>query len=332
MIDVIAPQIQLQSEDYPDSVVLISTPSIKGKILSIMDSRNNANQILLETRYGILLKDANVFVLNKEDIVGCPDMLSISNPYGAKSNWPPWLGTEITQNGKWAGANNLLIEKLSVMTMCYESEILSSKLSPNAQDLDQEEQENYNDDNSKQAPLRLGIDMPSVVITSTSSQYFTLYVIIVSLLFYSEPMSKVIHKKIEKMKFSIDFEDLGALTSRLTKMQQHHKLLKVLSNNYSFRQGKLNNEDLNNYLQVNLERGEIASDIYLLLRTLLTGDFASDTSNNLLMSWLIRADEIILQILEDDRTPIMDLALAQGCTLGKNLKVDPISTSFILVR
>ena len=44
-------------------------------------------------------------------------MLSISNPYGAKSNWPPWLGTEITQNGKWAGANNLLIEKLSVMTM-----------------------------------------------------------------------------------------------------------------------------------------------------------------------------------------------------------------------
>lgn len=320
LIDVIAPQIQLQSEDYPDSVVLISTPSIKGKILSIMDSRNNANQILLETRYGILLKDANVFVLNKEDIVGCPDMLSISNPYGAKSNWPPWLGTEITQNGKWAGANNLLIEKLSVMTMCYESEILSSKLSPNAQDLDQEEQENYNDDNSKQAPLRLGIDMPSVVITSTSSQYFTLYVIIVSLLFYSEPMSKVIHKKIEKMKFSIDFEDLGALTSRLTKMQQHHKLLKVLSNNYSFRQGKLNNEDLNNYLQVNLERGEIASDIYLLLRTLLTGDFASDTSNNLLMSWLIRADEIILQILEDDRTPIMDLALAQGMYTRKELE------------
>ena len=69
-------------------------------------------------------------------------------------------------------------------------EILSSKLSPNAQDLDQEEQANYNDDNSKQAPLRLGIDMPSVVITSTSSQYFTLYVIIVSLLFYSEPMVK----------------------------------------------------------------------------------------------------------------------------------------------
>ena len=71
---------------------------------------------------------------------------------------------------------------------------------------------------------------------------------------------------------------------------------------------------------MNLERGEIASDIYLLLRTLLTGDFASDTSNNLLMSWLIRADEIILQILEDDRTPIMDLALAQGMYTRKELE------------
>lgn len=82
----------------------------------------------------------------------------------------------------------------------------------------------------------------------------------------------------------------------------------------------MSNEDLNNYLQLNLETGDIASEIFLLLRTLLTGDFFSDTSNYPQISWLIKADEIILHILEDDRTPIVDLALANGVYKRKELE------------
>lgn len=304
LIEILSPQIQLQSEDYEDSVVIVSAPSIKGKILSIIDSASSEgnNEVLLETRYGGLLQDANVFVLNKKDILGSSSMLTVNNPYGAKSNWPPWLGSEITQNGKWAGANNLLIEDLSVMVLVYESEILTKK------------------DNDDISPLRFEVDIPSLVITSTSSQYFTLYVIILSLLFYSEPMSKVIQEKIKKMKFSIDFEDLGALIGKLTELQQYYRLLNTLSFNYSFRKDKLNNEELNNYLQLNLERGDIASDVFLLLKTLLTGDYATDSSDTLQMTWLIMADEIILQILEDDRTPIMNIALTKGIYKRKELE------------
>ena len=304
LIEIIAPQIQLQSEDYEDSVVIIAAPSIKGKILSVMDSDSSdgSDGVLLETRYGGLLQDANVFVLNKKEILGSSSMLTVKNPYGAKSNWPPWLGAEITQNGKWVGANNLLIENLSVMTLVYESEILTKK------------------DSDDISPLRFELDIPSLVITSTSSQYFTLYVIILSLLFYSEPMSKVIQEKIKKMKFSIDFEDLGALSDKLSEMQQYYRLLNTLTLNYSFRKDSLNNEDLNNYLQLNLDRGDIASDIFLLLKTLLTGDYATDSSDSLQMSWSIMADEIILQILEDDRTPIMDIALTKGIYKRKELE------------
>ena len=68
LIEILSPQIQLQSEDYEDSVVIVSAPSIKGKILSIIDSASSEgnNEVLLETRYGGLLQDANVFVLNKK--------------------------------------------------------------------------------------------------------------------------------------------------------------------------------------------------------------------------------------------------------------------------
>ncbi|KAI5963039.1 FMP27 [Candida pseudojiufengensis] len=297
LIEIISPQIQLQSDDAPESVVIISAPSISGKFISILDSKDSPNPDTLEKRYGCILKDASVFVLNKNSL---NPLVVIENPYGAKSNsnWPPWLGPEVTQNGKWAGEDQLLIQNLSVMTLLYDTEI---KLN-----------DNKNNSSQIDAPKRLRIDTPSIILTSTSSQYFTLYVIIISLLFYSEPLSKVIQEKIEKMKFSIDFENLEGMTEKVKIMQSYYRTLKLLASNYSFRKNHLTNEDLNNYLTINLESGEYASDIYLFLKTLLAGDFFDDSSNNPQISWLIKADEFILHILEEDRTPILDLALAKG--------------------
>ncbi len=63
---------------YPDSVVISTHHLLKIKILSIMDSRIICDKSV-ETRYGIFTKDANVFVLNKEEEGYCrvSDMLSI---------------------------------------------------------------------------------------------------------------------------------------------------------------------------------------------------------------------------------------------------------------
>ncbi|RLV96487.1 Protein FMP27 mitochondrial [Spathaspora sp. JA1] len=327
LFQLISPQIQLQSGDCPDSVVLISAPSIDGKILSIND---NSMRSELEVRYGVLIENASVFVLNKKDIIGSDNLVIAEVNYGAKSVWPPWLGTEITLNGKWAGKNQLLIEQLSVMLLYQEMEMLGGKLSQI-----NDATSHFSELNSRdfagaaadpleaiEAPKKLRIDAPSVVVTSTSSQYFTLYVIVLSLLFYSEPMSKALRHKLEKLKFSIDFQDLGSLNDRLIQMQRYYNMLNMLSHNYNFRQHELSNEDLNNYFSINLEKSEVSSDIFLLFKTLLTGDLLNDddSSKTLQRFWLVRADEIILHILEDDRTPIMDFALARGTYQRKELE------------
>lgn len=66
LIDIVSPQIQLQSDGSPDSVVIVSTPSISGKIVSVLNSRDSANPEVLEKRFGVVLQDASVFVLNKK--------------------------------------------------------------------------------------------------------------------------------------------------------------------------------------------------------------------------------------------------------------------------
>ncbi|KAI3404212.2 FMP27 [Candida oxycetoniae] len=321
LISVIAPQIQLQSNESPDSVVLISAPAINSKIVSVLDLKDAARAETLETRYGSILKNANVFILDKQDVLESSRYITVRHPYGAdSSNWPPWLGTEVTQRGEWAGESHLLIKNMSVGVLFYNTEVLGGNISRMSGDTCSEARSAKSEIESAQVqaqadrmtPKRLIIDMPSIVLTSTSSQYFTLYVIVIDLLFYSEPMTKYIEDKIEKMKLSIDFESLGAVAEKVKQMQAYFHMLRWLTSNYSFRNGHLSNEKLNEYLQINLTSGDVASDVYLLLKTLFTGDFFDDVSKNPQIAWLIRADEFILHILEDDRTPILDLALANG--------------------
>ncbi|KAK6460767.1 mitochondrial protein [Scheffersomyces coipomensis] len=323
LIEIISPQIQLQSEESPDSIVLIAAPSIDMKVISVVEKTSNqllAKPVELEARYGVLLKDASIFVLDKS-ILKSDRLLLNKSTYGSKTNWPPWFGIEICKSGVWAGKDKLLIDKTSMMITYDDIQTMERNWNTNSNDdveskMTAEEEEALAEDVSQEvegAASRFNVDIPKVVLSSTSDQYITLYGIVLSLLFYSEPMSKRITEKLAELKFSVDFQDLRALYDRLADLHDYYSKMTYISRNYSFRQGKLSNEDLNNHLELNLEKGEMVTEIYLLLQTLLTGDISQqDSSSKPREFWFIRADEIICHFLENDRTPILDFALARG--------------------
>lgn len=314
--EVISPQIQLQNSERPDSVVIILAPSIDGKIVSVVDTKEShlvLNSKQLENRYGLVLKDANIFVIDKEDTKE-DNLIFDTIGYGSKSNWPPWFGIEISKDCLLAGKERLLVEKTSMMVTYDQIKPLGSSLTEDGSESDSEA------GGDKQAvqptegvSMRLHVDVPTLVVTCTSKQYFTLYLMVLNLLFYAEPLSKSLTAKLEKLKFSIDFQDLGALRHRLESLQKYYRLLTYLTRNYNFRQRKLTNEDLNDYLGINFARGAAVTDVYLMMKSILLGDLYQDGSNSQPdAEWAICADQVILHMLEDDRTPILDVAIAQG--------------------
>lgn len=321
LIRIISPQIQFESEDCPDSVILVAAPLIDSKIVSVLDKKveKMVENNKLETRYGILLKNANIFMVSKED-TKTSNMILNKNSYGSTTNWPPWLGIEICKNGLLVGKDKLLVDKTSIMLTYDQVHPLGSKIAQieegdGSEDGDErfvDCAENLSTESSEVvAPNSLRVDIPAFNLSSTSVQYFTYYTIMTSLLFYTEPMNASLTEKLEKLKFSIDFQDLRALHGRLCSMHKYYKLMNMLTNNYSFRQSKLDNESLNDYLMLNLERGNVMTDIYLMMQSILTGDLtASGLQTKTTAEWDIRADQIIIHMLEDDRTPLIDLAVA----------------------
>lgn len=320
LIEIISPQIQMQSEDASDSVLLVAAPTIEVKIVSIIDLSNYMvdNVKVLEDRYGVLMKDANIFLLNKDDVVRSDSFILTKHPYGAEQEWPPWLGIEICKNGSLAGKDNLLVERTSSMVIYEKSKPLGHGEDDEAMISDGG---NHARHKSTSVKSRLLVDVPELVITSTAKQYATLYLIVMSLLFYVEPMNKNLSKKLEKLRFSIDFQDLKGIHLRIMNLHRYYRLLDELAKNYQFRQHTLNNEDLNDYITINLEKGQTALEIYLLMESILSGYIIKPhkTSSHPVANWVIGADQIIMHLLQDDRTPILDIAMAKGkCTRAIN--------------
>lgn len=311
LIEILYPQIQLQNNDTPNTIVLVAAPSIDAKIVSVLSKSNDQlviNERELEKRYGAVLKDANIFVLNQEDLLNVNKLILNKRTYGSTTNWPPWLGIEICKNGKIAGEEKLIVEKTS-MLFTYE------QLYPQGQLITDVNESMYEsiDNDIEIVPRKINVDIPELKIKSTARQYHSLYLIVLNLLLYVEPESKSLSDKLEKLKLSIDFLDLVALKERIVNLHKYYRLMNFLTNNYAFKHDKLDNEQLNEYLMIDMERGNTITEIYLLMNSLLTGElFNNDYNNQTIAEWNINADRIHLCMLEDDRKPIVDLLMDHG--------------------
>lgn len=309
-IEIVSPQIQLHAEDSTDAVVIISAPVLEMKILKLLALEGNSlllNAKELESRYGALLHNASVTVVDKSDVKNSNFLLE-AKPYGTRTNWPPWLGPEICRDIQLSDPRLAVVKHMSVM-LTYDK-VLALAASLDLQD-GYAEPVKITDGIDDRAN-RLRVDVPKLEVSSTSKQYFALYTTVIGLLMYVEQSNVLLREKLSQLKFSMDFEDHSVLYKRLVSLHHYLDTIKLILRGYSFRYNHLNNEDLNLYWLLNSEREAVSTEIVFLLTSILSGDTFSDTSAKPLANWRIGADEIILHMLQDNQKPILDLKITKA--------------------
>lgn len=309
-VEIVSPQIQLHAEEVTESVVIVSAPVLELKILTLLaleDSTLVLNAKELETRYGALLHNASVTVVDKSDVLKMGHLLE-RRPYGTRTKWPPWLGTEICKDIALSDPRLAVVKHMSMMLTYDKVQALAAGF-----DLaDAVGQEASVADGIDEMANRLRIDVPKLEISSTSKQYFSLYATVIGLLMYVEQSNVVLREKLLKLKFSMDFEDYLVMHRRLVSLNQYLSAINLVLRGYSFRHNHLNNEDLNLYWLLNTERDSISTEIVFLLTSLFSGDTFSSGSAKPLANWRIGADEIVLHMLQDTQEPILDLKVLKG--------------------
>lgn len=292
LVEIISPQIQLQSQENDESIIILSTPKVNAKIVSVYENYDRLVVDIdeLENRYGVVLEHTNAFVFRKHQKID--NNVFDEFCYGSTTKWPPWLGVEVCIDGSLAGKEQLIIEDISGMINYVQQKPAKSLI---------------NEVHSEQSTLeKLTVDIPQIIISSTSSQYYTLYLIIMDLLIYTEPSNKVYLQKLEKLKFSIDFEDMSSLYQHIKTLVGYKRLLEYMGRNYSFRQ----QPDDDDYLHLKALQHELNNEINLLMRSIFLKPY--DKSNLAKAEWIINTDKVILHMLEDDRSAILDIVMNKG--------------------
>lgn len=301
LIEVLHPQFQLQLANTPNLVVFITAPLIECRIALVHDKNDpSLDPPELETRYGVEMKNALIFILNNSAKLMKLGVLDTTHNYGCKGTWPPWLGVEVFDNPEFIGKEHLLVESLNVI-FTYEA---VGALAAATHDHEDHQELLFN---------RMNVDIPKLVILLTLSQYFTLYLIMLDLFSYTDPGTKFLLEKLEKMQFSTYFQDLTQLRLKLLHLGRHYLLMWLLLRNFYFRQGTMDNSELNEFMHLKRQLSEIVEDIYFTMSLILTGDYATGgLLTKTIQKWRMQADQIILHLLEDDRTPLVDFAFAQA--------------------
>src|SRR5262249_48277755 len=78
----------------------------------------------------------------------------------------------------------------------------------------------------------LWVEFPQARALCNSSQYYAMYVIVLDLLMYNEPLEKTRSERLEKIMLAADFSDLRGAPELVTQMQERIRQLEAIKTHF----------------------------------------------------------------------------------------------------
>jgi len=292
LLKLVSPQIQLQSEESNDSTVIIVAPNIELKVLAFDVDETEYNENVIEQKFGAVLTDASAFVFYQDDKNTRSNVFFSNSNYGSSTSWPPWVGIELCYDSEIL-KNHMLMERTSVIVRYDKPD------------------ESYFVNDRENGITKVSCDLSQAVFKCDARQYYSLYSMVMNLLIYNEPKNTKLKEKESKMLLRLDVNDISNLKERIIRLQDTIRSMNKIENNLTGRRSILDDVERNDLLVVSNQKHESIVELYLLMRVALLGGRQSKASDDYL-EWNIRADDIKLHMLDEERLPFLDVLLTNS--------------------
>ena len=313
-VRLIAPQIQLQSEKNHKSVLFVTAKAIQLQVIQIMDNDRMADDVsgLVQRRFSVEMDGAQFFVTNSKLLKNYDDIY-LGNKYGTPqgSSWPPWLPIEVnfdfgSSPFGWHRVVSktsacLRYDKYNTLRLKYNDEVSGGKGNLR-----------HKADITESRIDHLWLNFPHIRAICDSSQYFTMYVIVLDLLLYSEPLEKVRSERLEKIMLASDFSDLRGAPEMVMNLQTRIRQLEDLKTHFQIykkyldRQGWLDNQAIEQDL------ASCEDELFFMMKAITTSqrkldDRQDDTQSSALLQWYLSASEVVWHLMRQNNEPLMEI-------------------------
>lgn len=312
----IAPQIQLQSEKNPKSVLLVTAKNMQLKVIQIMDKERIADDVsgLVQRRFAVDMDNVQFFVTSQKIFHKYLHLYN-TNRYGTSSGsaWPPWVAFEVNFDFEhdpfgWARvvqktSGSLRYDKYNTLRLKYNDEVTSGN----------REQELTGDNNESRID-HLWVTFPQLRAICDSAQYYTMYVIVLDLLLHNEPLEKVRSEKLEKIMLASDFSDLRGAPEMVISLQSRIRQLEDIKTHFQIHAKYLDRRGWEDHLAIEEDLASCEDELFFMMKAITTSqrkiDDRSQTSQATgLLRWYLSASEIVWHLMREKDEPLMEIQL-----------------------
>lgn len=280
----IHPQIQLVSNKDPESCVLITSRSLNARILAVnlegtADLLSDAAKVAsnVENRIGVLFEDSHTFVFEKDS----PLYLS----------WPPWLDCEVCYDTSFVQQQLVIERNTSGLVFVNPNELLAESTTKQGNEI--------------------RVHLSKVVIDADSRQYLTLYHVVTDLLVHSNTAHTQLINRLNKVMSMSDVDDFAGMDERVRELQDGIRLSQELLLWLDAHTVPLNKHEHGQVRLYEMELERMRVELILLMRGLSTRRSKS-ASKRPARFWQIHLDQVIWHLLDGERLPFIDFALADS--------------------
>ena len=312
----IAPQIQLQSKKNATQVVLVTAREMELRVVQIMDKGRISDEVsgLVQRRFSLDMDGVQFFVTNVNSTKDALHLEALDS-YGtsAKSKWPPWAPLETNFDFEMVAPGltrivqktsaSLRYDKYNNLRLKYNSE-LSDERSPNPRISNE----------SESRMDHLWVNFPHVRAICDSSQYYAIYIIVLDLLMYSEPLEKIRNEKLEKIMLATDFSDLSGSPEMVADLQKRIRDLEETKAYFQLHAQDLDGQGWHDLVVIEQDLLNCEDELFFLMKAIATSqrkrdDRSPDASSAGLLRWYLSATEIVWLMVKDGLDPLMEIQL-----------------------
>ncbi|KAL1647654.1 Protein SABRE [Didymella pomorum] len=317
IVRLIAPQIQLQSERNTKAAVLVTAKGMQLKVLQIMDKDRVMDEVsgLVQRRFTAAMDSLQIFVTNAKIFSSMDDIHMYSgSTYGTPvgSAWPPWVPFEVMfefhtnpygfQRVVQRTSASMRYDKYNTLRLKYNDDVSGDSASSKSAK------------NMESRIDHLWVDFPHVRALCDSRQYYAMYVIVLDLLLYREPLEKTRNERLEKIMLASDFSDLTGAPSLVIGLQERIRQLEEIKTVFQVNEKYLDKQGWEDRVEVEKDLAVYEDELFFVMKAITTAqrkqdDRAQAKQSTGLLRWYISASEIVWHLLREGQESLAEFQL-----------------------
>ncbi|KAH1461292.1 hypothetical protein KXX13_007305 [Aspergillus fumigatus] len=309
----IAPQIQLQSAKNQKSVLLVAASGMQLKVISIMDKERVSDDVsgLVQRRFSLDMDGAQFFVATQKNLMNHLQFYA-GNKYGNApgSAWPPWVTLEAMFDFELNPFGfSRIIQKTSASLRYDKYNNLRLKYN---EEVAKGQSKHVGPDGQETRMDHISVDFPHFRAICDSAEYYSMYIIVLDLLLYSEPLEKVRNERLERILLTSDFSDLRGAPEMVFKLQSRIRQLEEIKEHFQINAKYLDKHGWEDRLVLEKDLAQCEDELFFLMKAITTSQRRIEPTTsgaNGILRWKISASEVVWHLMMDQCQPLVEFQL-----------------------